>query len=48
MSLYDYDASTPFDVQKVKSEQKEGATVHDLSYGGRTDGSLRSSRAATS
>jgi len=34
LSLYDYDASAPFDVQEVKSEQKDGATVHDLSYAG--------------
>jgi dienelactone hydrolase len=33
-SLYDYDSSAPFDVQEVKSEQKDGATVHDLSYAG--------------
>jgi hypothetical protein len=33
-SLYDYDSSAPFDVQEVKSEQKDGATVHDLSYVG--------------
>jgi predicted esterase len=34
LSLYDYDASAPFDVQEAKSEQKDGATVHDLSYAG--------------
>ena len=34
LSLYDYDSSAPFDVQEVKSEQKNGATVHDLSYAG--------------
>jgi predicted esterase len=33
-NLYDYDNSAPFDVQEVKSEQKEGAAVHDLSYAG--------------
>lgn len=33
-SLYDSDPSAPFDVQEVKSEQKDGATVHDLSYVG--------------
>ena len=33
-SLYDYDSSAPFDVREVKSEQKDGATVHDLSYAG--------------
>jgi pimeloyl-ACP methyl ester carboxylesterase len=32
--LYDYDSSVPFDEQEVKSEQKDGATVHDLSYAG--------------
>jgi dienelactone hydrolase len=34
LGLYDYDSSAPFDEQEVKSEQKEGATVHDLSYAG--------------
>lgn len=34
LSLYEYDSSAPFDVQEVKSEQKEGASVHDLSYAG--------------
>jgi dienelactone hydrolase len=33
-NLYDYDLSAPFDVQEVKSEEKDGATVHDLSYAG--------------
>jgi dienelactone hydrolase len=34
LDLYDYDSSAPFDEQEVKSEVKEGATVHDLSYAG--------------
>jgi hypothetical protein len=34
LDLYDYDASAPLDVQEVKSEEKDGATVHDLSYAG--------------
>jgi dienelactone hydrolase len=33
-SLYDYDSSAPFDVQETKDEEKDGATVHDLSYAG--------------
>jgi predicted esterase len=32
--LYEYDAAVPFDVQEVKTEHKDGATVHDLSYAG--------------
>jgi dienelactone hydrolase len=34
LHLYDYDASAPFDEQEVKSEEKEGAIVHDISYAG--------------
>jgi cephalosporin-C deacetylase-like acetyl esterase len=34
LDVYDYDSSAPLDVQEVKSEQKDGATVHDLSYAG--------------
>jgi pimeloyl-ACP methyl ester carboxylesterase len=34
LDLYDYDSSAPLDVQEVNSEQKDGATVHDLSYAG--------------
>jgi dienelactone hydrolase len=34
LDLYDYDSSTPFEEQEVKSEEKDGATVHDLSYAG--------------
>jgi dienelactone hydrolase len=34
LDLYDYDSSAPFEEQEVKSEEKEGATVHDLSYAG--------------
>ncbi len=34
LNLYDYDSSAPFDVQEVKSEEKDGAAVHDLSYAG--------------
>ena len=34
LDLYDYDTSAPFEEQEVKSEEKEGATVHDLSYAG--------------
>jgi dienelactone hydrolase len=34
LDLYDYDASQPFAVQEVKTQEKDGATVHDLSYDG--------------
>jgi uncharacterized protein len=34
LDLYDYDAAAPLDVREVKSEQKDGATVHDISYAG--------------
>jgi dienelactone hydrolase len=34
LDLYDYDSSAPFEEQEVKSEEKDGATVHDLSYAG--------------
>jgi dienelactone hydrolase len=34
LGLYDYDAGQPFDVEEVKREEKDGATVHDLSYAG--------------
>lgn len=34
LHLYDYDASAPFDEQEVKSEEKDGAIVHDISYAG--------------
>jgi dienelactone hydrolase len=34
LHLYDYDASAPFDEQEVKSEKKDGAIVHDISYAG--------------
>jgi predicted esterase len=34
LNLYDYDSLAPFDVQEVKSEEKDGVTVHDLSYAG--------------
>jgi dienelactone hydrolase len=34
LDLYDYDTSAPFEEQEVKSEEKDGATVHDLSYAG--------------
>ena len=33
-SLYDYDSAASFDVQELKTERKDGATVHDLSYAG--------------
>jgi hypothetical protein len=34
LELYDYDASQPFVVEEVKTQEKDGATVHDLSYDG--------------
>jgi dienelactone hydrolase len=34
LDLYDYDTAQPFAVEEVKSEEKDGATVHDLSYAG--------------
>ena len=34
LDLYDYDSSAPFEEQEVKSEEKDDATVHDLSYAG--------------
>ena len=30
--LYDYDAAAPLDVTEIKAEQKDGATVHDITY----------------
>jgi uncharacterized protein len=37
LDLYEYDSSAPFDVQKEKSEEKDGATVHTISYAGPAD-----------
>jgi pimeloyl-ACP methyl ester carboxylesterase len=34
LHLYDYDTSAPFDEQEIKSEEKDGAIVHDISYAG--------------
>jgi hypothetical protein len=34
LSQFDYDASAPLDVQEVKSEVKDGAVVHDITYAG--------------
>lgn len=34
LRLYDYDAAAPLDVKEVKSEQRDGATVHDITYEG--------------
>ena len=34
LSQFDYDASAPLDVQEVKSEMKDGAVVHDITYAG--------------
>ena len=34
---FDYDASAPLDVQEVKSEVKDGAVVHDITYAGTDD-----------
>jgi dienelactone hydrolase len=34
LGLYDYDASASLDLQESKAEQKEGATVHDITYAG--------------
>lgn len=34
LDLYDYDTAQPLAVEEVKTEEKDGATVHDLSYAG--------------
>lgn len=34
LSQFDYDASAPLDVKEVKSEVKDGAVVHDITYAG--------------
>jgi dienelactone hydrolase len=34
LRLYDYDASAPLDVKEVKAEDKDGATVRDITYAG--------------
>ena len=34
LRLYDYDASAPLDVKEIKAEQKDGPTVHDITYAG--------------
>ena len=34
LSQFDYDSSAPLDVQEVKSEVKDGAVVHDITYAG--------------
>jgi dienelactone hydrolase len=34
LRLYDYNASAPLDVKEIKAEQKDGATVHDITYAG--------------
>jgi dienelactone hydrolase len=34
LQQFDYDASAPLDVQEVKSEARDGATVHDITYAG--------------
>ena len=34
LRLYDYDAAAPLDVKETKTEQKDGATVHDITYAG--------------
>jgi cephalosporin-C deacetylase-like acetyl esterase len=34
LSQFDYDASVPLDVKEVKSEVKDGAVVHDITYAG--------------
>ena len=37
LSQFDDDASAPLDVQEVKSEVKDGAVVHDITYTGAED-----------
>src|SRR5213592_2371741 len=34
LQQFDYDSSEPLDVKEVKSEVKDGATVHDITYAG--------------
>jgi pimeloyl-ACP methyl ester carboxylesterase len=34
LRVYDYDASAPLEVEEIKAEQKDGATVHDITYAG--------------
>jgi cephalosporin-C deacetylase-like acetyl esterase len=34
LQQFDYDASAPLDVQEIKSQQRDGATVHDITYAG--------------
>ena len=37
LSQFDYDASAPLDVQEGKSEVKDGAVAHDITYAGPDD-----------
>jgi dienelactone hydrolase len=34
LSQFDYDSAAPLDVKEVKSEARDGATVHDITYAG--------------
>ena len=34
LAQFDYDATAPLDVEEVKSETKDGAVVHDITYAG--------------
>ena len=34
LQQFDYDSAAPLDVQEVKSEAKDGATIHDITYAG--------------
>src|SRR5215510_14186235 len=34
LGQFDYDASAPLEVKVVKSEEKDGATVQDITYAG--------------
>jgi dipeptidyl aminopeptidase/acylaminoacyl peptidase len=34
LSQFDYDSSAPLDVKEVKSDVKDGAVVHDITYAG--------------
>jgi dienelactone hydrolase len=34
LQQFDYDAAAPLDVREVKSEARDGATVHDITYAG--------------
>ena len=34
LQQFDYDSAAPLDVREVKSEERDGATIHDITYAG--------------